>query len=283
MRVEIRDRRRYPPASSGPVVQCRLLQRREEEAGFLVRFRGDDGDPEHDVGLGELRRRAEALPVDRDRLHHHRRRKMRGEGERQTEDRGELGAIGARPEDPDRDLEPGAGNRLHGLVWFGGLEVAHQLDDILGKLVAAEEGSAHRPGGDLVRPGGAAEAQLDPSGMQRGEGAELFGDHQRGVVRQHDAAGADADAGRAGGDMGERHRGRRAGDAGQVVMLGHPVAPVAEPLDMAREVERIAQRLAGVAAFGDRGEIENGEWDHLMTIAPDGVKRKAALRSPSIG
>jgi hypothetical protein len=57
-------------------------------------------------------------------------------------------------------------------------------------------------------------------------------------------------------------------------MLGHPETPVAERLDMPREVERIAQRLTGMAAFGDRGKIENGEWDHGMTIAPDAAEGK---------
>jgi hypothetical protein len=52
------------------------------------------------------------------------------------------------------------------------------------------------------------------------------------------------------------------------VVLRHPVTLVAERLDVTREVERIAQRLTGIAAFGDRGKIENGEWDHRMTIAP---------------
>ena len=98
--------------------------------------------------------------------------------------------------------------------------------------------------------------------MQRGQGAELFGDHQRRVVRQHDAAGADADMAGPGRDMGERHGGRRAGDARQIVMLGHPIAPVAQRLDMAREVERVAQRLAGIAALDDRRQIENGKRDH---------------------
>jgi len=41
--------------------------------------------------------------------------------------------------------------------------------------------------------------------------------------------------------MGERHRGRRARNSGQVVMLGHPVALVPERLDMPGEVQRIAQ------------------------------------------
>ena len=44
------------------------------------------------------------------------------------------------------------------------------------------------------------------------ERAELLGDDQRRVVRQHDAAGADADRRRAGGDVADHHRGRRAGD-----------------------------------------------------------------------
>jgi hypothetical protein len=50
-------------------------------------------------------------------------------------------------------------------------------------------------------------------------------------------------------------------------MLGHPETPVAERFDMPCEIKRIAQRLPGVTPFGDRGQIENGEWDHGMTIA----------------
>jgi hypothetical protein len=166
---------------------------------------------------------------------------MRREGEGQTQDRRQLCAIGAGSQDPDRHLEPRAGNRLHRLAWFGRLEVAHQFDDIPGKLVsAAVQVSAHGPGGDLVRAGRAAQTQLDPPGMQGGKGTELFCDQQRGVVRQHDAAGADPDIVRAGRDMGERHRGRRAGNSRQVVVLGHPVALVTERLDMPREVERVA-------------------------------------------
>jgi hypothetical protein len=40
-------------------------------------------------------------------------------------------------------------------------------------------------------------------------------------------------------------------------MLGQPEAPVAELLGVAREVERIAKRLTGVAAFEDRREVED--------------------------
>ena len=57
---------------------------------------------------------------------------------------------------------------------------------------------------------------------------------------------------RSSGNMRERHRGRRTRDAWQIVVLCHPVAPIPESLDMAREVERVAQRLTGIAALGDR-------------------------------
>ena len=65
--------------------------------------------------------------------------------------------------------------------------------------------------------------------------------------------------------MAERDRGGGAGDARHRMMLGHPEAVVAEPLAMLREFPRIAERLAGIPAFDDRGEIENGKRYH----APD--------------
>ena len=49
-------------------------------------------------------------------------------------------------------------------------------------------------------------------GKQRLERAELLGDHERRVVRQHDPAGADADRLGAAGDVGDHDRGRGAGD-----------------------------------------------------------------------
>ena len=102
----------------------------------------------------------------------------------------------------------------------------------------------------------------------------MLGNQQRCVVRQHDAAGADPDMAGAGRDMGQCHRGRGAGDPGQVVVLRHPEAAIAEGFDVPRQVERVAQRLAGIAAFNDRGEVENRERDHMMRIASDGADGK---------
>jgi len=53
--------------------------------------------------------------------------------------------------------------------------------------------SPKRLGGELIRSRRAAEAQVDPAGEEGRQGAELFGDHERGVVGQHDTARADAD------------------------------------------------------------------------------------------
>ena len=81
---------------------------------------------------------------------------------------------------------------------------------------------------------------------------------QRRVVRQHDAAGADANRRRAAGDVRDHDRRRRARDARHVVMLGQPEPVIAPALGVAREVEGVAERLRGAPAFDDRREIEDG-------------------------
>ena len=82
------------------------------------------------------------------------------------------------------------------------------------------------------------------------------------MVGQHDAAGADADGLRAARDMGHNNGGRGAGDARHVVVFGEPIAPVAQPLGMAGKVERIGERLRGIAALRDRRQVENRKGRH---------------------
>jgi tripartite-type tricarboxylate transporter receptor subunit TctC len=59
--------------------------------------------------------------------------------------------------------------------------------------------------------------------------------------------------------VADQHRGGGAGDAGHAVVLGQPEALVAQLLGVLRQRERVAKRLGGVAAFGDGGEVEDGE------------------------
>jgi hypothetical protein len=82
--------------------------------------------------------------------------------------------VQAYPTPQQSHLKSRVAHRLHRLAWFGRLEVAHQFDDILRKLLTATvQGSADGRGGDLIRPSCAAETQFDPPRMEGGEGAEL--------------------------------------------------------------------------------------------------------------
>ena len=198
------------------------------------------------------------------RMLHLGRREMRREGVGQAEHGGELRAIGrwSRGSTPRRPgPSPGTARTL--LARLGRLEIAHQFDDVLRETVdAGIEVAAQRPRGHHVGAGRAAEPEIDAAGMKRRQRAELLGDDQRRVVGQHDAARADANGRGAGRDMGDHHRGRRTRDARHVVMLGEPVAVVAEALGMARQIERVLQRLGDIAAFGNRREIEYGKGGH---------------------
>ena len=91
-----------------------------------------------------------------------------------------------------------------------------------------------------------------------------LGDLQRRVVRQHHAAGADAQVLGRRRDLPDHDVGRRARDVRHVVMLGDPVAGVAQPVGEAGEIDAVAQRLrAGVAVVtGERSRTERGVMAH---------------------
>ena len=99
-------------------------------------------------------------------------------------------------------------------------------------------------------------------GKQRLQHLEALGDHQRRVVRQHHAAGADAHARCRRRDLPDHDFGRGAGDVRQIVVLGDPVALVAETVGEPRQIERIAQRHRARRGRGDGRQIEDGKRDH---------------------
>ena len=114
---------------------------------------------------------------------------------------------------------------------------------------------AHR---GLVGAGGAAQAQVDAIREKGGQGAELFGNRQRRVVGQHDAARADANRLGGGRQLPDQHRRGRAGHAVHIVVFGDPEAAVAEGVGMLCEGNALPQGIAGIAAFDDGGEVEDG-------------------------
>ena len=152
------------------------------------------------------------------------------EGKAGADHSGKLGAVAARAEQPDRRQRNILRHRVDFVerMAFGKLAVLEQQQflEAFEEIVAA--GILLAPPqhirGHLIGAGRAPDAEIDAAGKQRLEHLEPFGHHQRRMVRQHDAARADADALGRGGDLADHDLGRRACDRGQVVMLRHPVA-----------------------------------------------------------
>ena len=118
---------------------------------------------------------------------------------------------------------------------------AHEFDHIAREVIRARKVAAQRPRGCLIGAGCAAQPKVDAVRIERGQCSELFGNHQRCVVGQHDAPRTDANGRCSRGDMPDDHRGRGTGNARHIVMLGQPVAGKAPSFSMLRQIERIGQ------------------------------------------
>lgn len=148
---------------------------------------------------------------------------------------------------------------MHYLTGLGGLEQRDQLGDVVRERICRGMTSPQRTRGDLIGARRAAESEIDAAGEERFKCAELFGDDERRMIWQHDAARADANRRRVCGDVTDYNCRRRARDSGYSVMLGYPEPMVAESLGVARKVDRISEGLRGRSALNDRREIENRE------------------------
>ena len=133
---------------------------------------------------------------------------------------------------------------------------------------------SERPGRDIVAARGAADAEIDAAGIERIEHAELLGDFERAVMRQHHAAAADPHPlGDAAEPRDEDFR-RGPGEAFRGMMLGDPIAVIAEPVAKLRQLDRLGDRLGGRAAAADRRLIEDGKADHAASLAQPGAARE---------
>ena len=113
-----------------------LLGRRKQPACLSITVRGDHIHPNHGVRPLKLPGWFEPFPIDLKRLHQGLRREMRGEGIGQTQHGRELGTIQAGAQDPDRNLKPCAGHRLHNLPGLERAEEGLQFQHVLGKVSA---------------------------------------------------------------------------------------------------------------------------------------------------
>ncbi len=147
-----------------------------------------------------------------------------------------------------------------------GGQLAQQVQHVeqLGREVLgaqALDGAAQRGGGHRVGARRAADAQVDPARVQRLQHRELLGDHQRRVVRQHDAAGADPDPLGRRGEVREQHAGGGRRDRGHAVVLGDPEPAVAQGVGARRAsvVESAsASALVAPVPTGDRSSTDRG-------------------------
>ena len=94
-----------------------------------------------------------------------------------------------------------------------------------------------------VAAGRTPDREIDAVAVQSAQHAEVLGDLQRAVVRQHHAAAADADARCRRRDRGNQHFGARAGQHRRAVMLGHPVPLVPDSLSKSRQIDGVFQRV----------------------------------------
>ena len=163
---------------------------------------------------------------------------------------GEERALLARPQDPDfrQGLavghQPDARERVLGRD--GVLEIADQIGDLVREMLDAERPRPVLQGdrGQLVAARRAADAEVDAAGIERLQHAELLGHLERAVMAQHDPARADADMPGLGRHQRHHDLGRAAGEPGRSVVLGQPVAAIAEPIGMAGQLDGFKERVA---------------------------------------
>ncbi len=226
---------------------------------LIVVRRRDHIHPGDDERFGLLCRRAELLSVHGDRRFQRLGSEMGGEGVRQSEHGGELRAEQRRTEHVQRDIGPAAGCRLDARNPRRAGQVALEFEHILRKVVGGQYVAPQGAGGGLVTPGRSTKTKIDPTGMKTGERAELLHDHQRRMVRQHDAAGTEPDRARLCSDVRDQHARRRRCDGGHVVVLGVPDPRVAMNLGLLRGFDGAQQRVPGGRSTLDDRQVQDGQ------------------------
>ncbi len=123
--------------------------------------------------------------------------------------------------------------------------------------LAAVEPAPQCIGRGAVGAGRASESEIDPARKQRLQHLKALGHHQRRMVGQHHPAGADMDAFRHRSDLADHDVGRRARDRRKTMVLGGPVAGIAEAIDVDSQIDAVAQRRRGLGGCGGDGEVED--------------------------
>jgi hypothetical protein len=203
------------------------------------------------------------------------------------------GTLRRRAEQPDLGPCAAAGELPQPCESMAGRQavplVGEQLRQLVRKIV--RRGLAHvaleREGREGIAAGRTPDREIDAVAVQAAEHAEVLGDLQRAVVRQHHAAAADADTRRRRPDRGDQHFRAGAGQHRRAVVLGHPVPVVADVLRESRQIDRVSQRVTARRTVRNRGLVEDTQPQghchqgppiaHLTTCAPNRDTRTVRL------
>src|SRR5580658_751826 len=92
-------------------------------------------------------------------------------------------------------------------------------------------------------------------------------------MREHNASAAHSQIRGSGGDWSDHDFRAGAGEAGSRMMLSQPVARIAETIRRPRQIERVAQGVAGGRPFGNRGLVEYAEAEgrHCRSYRHDSI------------
>ena len=154
-----------------------------------------------------------------------------------------------------------AAARYRGDLRVVAIEEQEQVAQLLGKVIRGKgrHVPSERGRGNRVRPGCTSESEVDATGMEGLEHAELLGHDERGVIGQHHPAGTDPDRRRRRREMRDEHGRGGARDTGHVVVLGNPQASVAQTLAETRQRHRVGQRGGRCRPLADGSQLQNRE------------------------
>ena len=161
---------------------------------------------------------------------------MRGEAVAEAHLTGRLSRVAAGAKQPDR-RQPNVGwHRDYGpermILWESLAGESQEFSETLREVLCTKSvrGAAQGRGRDGVGARSAADAEIDAARMQGLQDLEGLGDLERGMVGEHDPHGADPDPLCHARDVPDHDLRCGAGDAQQIMVLGQPVALVAEPI-----------------------------------------------------
>ena len=141
-----------------------------------------------------------------------------------------------------------------------------QFDHLLRKTLRRVTVWIEQDRSAAIAAGCTTEPQIYAPGRECIQHAKLLGHFERGVVRQHDACTAKADALGARRDRCQQDFGRGACNAGQIVMLADPEPGVTPFFTALRQIQRLANRGVLWLTVRHHRLVEHREFEHGFII-----------------